>query len=311
MGRPLFSQTHRAPAVRIEPEQSLPACEKWSYWNAFDPDSDEFFERGDAVYEAFVDPAHASAEIGAQIALAPPTLIDVSTSSSSSEGSSSGRQSPADDREDLSVEEIDLALRSRGGWVQRSRAADDEEGSPNTTQTTSDYSRLESPRTPVDAMDVMQRRWASHMADSYTRNRTASSASPRPVGQRALSPTSPDESPRVSRQTDMLEPVRQVLPLTFPHTIPGIPRSRGMPAPQPSTPDRPTTPPSRFAGFYQSPSPPPSVTPRLYSWSARSPMLSTPTSPVPPGPLTNRNARLSVPHISPPPPPVLMNRVVG
>ncbi|KIJ65539.1 hypothetical protein HYDPIDRAFT_68132, partial [Hydnomerulius pinastri MD-312] len=55
MGRPLFSKAFQTtPAVR-EPE---PQCqyEKWSYLNAFDPDSDEFFESEHAVYEDFIDP---------------------------------------------------------------------------------------------------------------------------------------------------------------------------------------------------------------------------------------------------------------
>ncbi|KAG8221040.1 hypothetical protein J3R82DRAFT_2550 [Butyriboletus roseoflavus] len=41
------------PAVR-DPEPS--SCEKWSYLNAFDPDSDEFFDNENAVYEDFIDP---------------------------------------------------------------------------------------------------------------------------------------------------------------------------------------------------------------------------------------------------------------
>lgn len=58
MGRALFSVSHpvSAPAVRSEPE-AIPNSpyEKWSHCNAFDPDSDEFFN--DAEYEAFIDPS--------------------------------------------------------------------------------------------------------------------------------------------------------------------------------------------------------------------------------------------------------------
>ena len=33
---------HQTPAVRVEPEQSQPLCEKRTYWNAFNPDSEDF-----------------------------------------------------------------------------------------------------------------------------------------------------------------------------------------------------------------------------------------------------------------------------
>lgn len=58
-----------------------------------------------------------------------------------------------------------------------------------------------------------------------------------------------------------------------------------------------------------SPSPAPTVTPRLYSWSARNPMgRNQPMSPTPiprqlghQSPLTNPSARMSLPHLSPAP----------
>ncbi|KAJ7781985.1 hypothetical protein DFH07DRAFT_392648 [Mycena maculata] len=55
MGRALFSETYgfKAPAIRVEPEPICPTFNKWSVYNRFDPDSDEFFE--DAEWEAFVD----------------------------------------------------------------------------------------------------------------------------------------------------------------------------------------------------------------------------------------------------------------
>lgn len=61
MGRPLFSKPTSAPVVRVEPEPTAPqhpTYEKWTYLNAFDPDSDEFFENDDAVYEAFLEHDH-------------------------------------------------------------------------------------------------------------------------------------------------------------------------------------------------------------------------------------------------------------
>ena len=54
MGRPLYSRAfNTTPAVR-DPEP--PACERWSFLNAFDPDSDEFFDNENAVYEDFIGP---------------------------------------------------------------------------------------------------------------------------------------------------------------------------------------------------------------------------------------------------------------
>lgn len=66
MGRPLYSTllaTRRAteevatqlpPPVTSAAQTECPVIEKWSRWNSFDPDSDEFFQADDAVYEAFL-----------------------------------------------------------------------------------------------------------------------------------------------------------------------------------------------------------------------------------------------------------------
>ncbi|KAF8809506.1 hypothetical protein BYT27DRAFT_7094288 [Phlegmacium glaucopus] len=91
MGRTLFSQSYStAPAVRIEPEPIVDLCEKWSIWNRFDPDSDDFFQ--DAEYEAFVDPEQYQRE---QEELAAVAQTDAATESSdSSESSVSDRGSP-------------------------------------------------------------------------------------------------------------------------------------------------------------------------------------------------------------------------
>jgi hypothetical protein len=63
MGRPLYSSvilsrqnstTSVHPVEHNEPPSHVPAVEKWSQWNVFDPDSDEFFQAEDAVYEDFL-----------------------------------------------------------------------------------------------------------------------------------------------------------------------------------------------------------------------------------------------------------------
>ncbi|KAH9930340.1 uncharacterized protein B0H18DRAFT_953241 [Fomitopsis serialis] len=112
MGRPLFSNHQQTPAVRVEPEQPQPTAKNGH--------SDEFFERSDAVYEAFM-PQDGTA------LPQPPPLIEVPPSSSSSEASSSGRGSPTEEaRRDLSSEEIDLALRREADLIRLSATREDE-----------------------------------------------------------------------------------------------------------------------------------------------------------------------------------------
>lgn len=99
MGRPLFSQAYSSPAavaVRVEPEPTpkpaeQPVCERWTYGNPFDPDSDEFFVN--EVYEAFVDPiADAQGDRGPS-----PVVEESSSSSSSDDESIDGRGTPIGD----------------------------------------------------------------------------------------------------------------------------------------------------------------------------------------------------------------------
>ncbi|KAF8586043.1 hypothetical protein K439DRAFT_1002332 [Ramaria rubella] len=59
MGRPLYTSIllsrNAAQVAQPEPPKpTFPVVEKWSRWNAFDPDSDEFFHPDNAVYEAFL-----------------------------------------------------------------------------------------------------------------------------------------------------------------------------------------------------------------------------------------------------------------
>ena len=90
MGRALFSLTYAAPdpAVRTEPEPEVEPYSRWSIWNRFDPDSDEFFQ--DAEYEAFIDPVN----IQRQRALV--TLEPSSDSDRTAESSDSGDSSDSD-----------------------------------------------------------------------------------------------------------------------------------------------------------------------------------------------------------------------
>ena len=88
MGRPIYSQAYiSAPAVRTEPPPTIPPYEKWSYWNAFDPDSDEFFEN--EIIEDFIDQLPANEDDRLIVHMA-----EASDSSGSSEGGGSDRGSP-------------------------------------------------------------------------------------------------------------------------------------------------------------------------------------------------------------------------
>lgn len=98
MGRPLFSTVNvETPAVRVEPESAQPACERWTYWNPFDPDSDEFFENAEDErihVPRDTDPA-VTVSPWATTALGDAAEREAAEmSSSSSEGTSSGRETP-------------------------------------------------------------------------------------------------------------------------------------------------------------------------------------------------------------------------
>jgi hypothetical protein len=107
MGRPLFSQTYTtAPIVRTEPEPSVSPYQKWTYWNPFDPDSDEFLEN-DPVYEAFIVlPSSPDLEPQRDIVLVP----DASDSSPSPEGSVGDRRSPMAEGSDDPIQMFSDAL---------------------------------------------------------------------------------------------------------------------------------------------------------------------------------------------------------
>ncbi|KAI0954506.1 hypothetical protein AcW1_006381 [Taiwanofungus camphoratus] len=306
MGRPLFSHSHQAPAVRVEPEHAQPTYEKWTYWNAFDPDSDEFFENDDAVYEAFIDAAHLQLHEGEDRR----TMV-VEDNMSSSEGSSSGRGSPMDESEGLSVEEIDMELRRQASWMRvqlQSGETEEDQGTRRATAGSPGPPQVVDVPMPSQAAlhtqnqprEVVSTYLDSTIASMLAMREIAYPLPPNPVATSYVRSPVPSNVDRLSRSpSPALDSIADPFP---PSPEPAFsPRARGVAAPQPSTPERPSTPPIQTASFYSSPSPPPTVTPRLYSWSSRNlPRTATtfyPPSPVTSGPLTNRSARLSVAHI--------------
>jgi len=276
MGRPLFSQTfHTEPVVR-EPEPSCP-YEKWSYVNAFDPDSDEFFENDQAVYEAFVD--HVTAEQSEEedeVEAGDMVVIRMGNASPiSSEDSLSDRDSPmavgADDpaqyiaqayRRHLAEVEaplrVGLAPRGISGEVQRETSVE-RETPIESVVIHSLRDSLETSHVPQPPISITQADLASHPIHFEIPLPTPSAPIPVPT-------------PRSQRSASVED-------LTFPSFY---------------HQNSPMTP-SRYSAFSRfSPSPSPTVSPRIYTWARRQAYSSTGTSP-----FTNTNARLSHAHLSP------------
>jgi hypothetical protein len=301
MGRPLFSTSYSTPVVRTEPEPAPPTIpfEKWTHWNAFDPDSDEFFESPDAVYEAFLDPADVPPATGESVAdgaggRAPePEILEAiiarelaegrSDSPASTEGTISGRGSPmavgSDDPADMVIDAYRTEEFEPRRYFQRATETD------------------------------IAARMTRHSGNDVEYHRTGEATMP-PLRYA-------DDDVLVTTAIDLMNErrVSRVMPPLSPF------RSRGF-IPQFSlSSNRAITPPHSndhnedesygYATYEQqaSPSPPPTVTPRLYSWSSRGPLgRGDPGSPSPhqrqrprPGPLTNPSARMSLTHISPAP----------
>ncbi|EMD39263.1 hypothetical protein CERSUDRAFT_122685 [Gelatoporia subvermispora B] len=275
MGLPLFSQRYQTPDVRVEPEPT-PACEKWTHWNAFDPDSDEFFESEDAVYEAFIDPSQLplrDSEDGEQSRSSslPPVVMRYAESSSSS--SSSGRGTPTDDTQTVSVEEVNLDTR-QSGWVQVGRI-DEGETRRDPMPTTFVESPIEDRVYQAGEMVTQYANMYQIVATPPRRPAPSQTPphitappfirSPTYIDYASRPPTPPMHIERASRPTT---PVRD------------NGSERGAPPSSPVTPLRPATPPRE-----EEPTPPPSVTPRIYSWGG-SPWIVP--SPVPASPLAHR-----------------------
>ncbi|KAI0057441.1 hypothetical protein BV25DRAFT_1831119 [Artomyces pyxidatus] len=235
MGRAVFSS---APAVAIvtTPEldaQEYPSYAKWSYNNAWDPDSEEFFE--DAVYEAVVPPVDPIAGL----------------ESVSSSASSSGRGSPIvvdgtrpafplPTGEDPSNEDF-LQWMARvvpDSMLDTLRRSASDASVPIPVEDEGEMLSHYAARYDVvsqDALDRMQARQRSRMR---------------------LSQPAPEEPPSGARVfTSEITPIP-------------LPSSTTHAALVASLRDRAVTPPQRIPRQEAdlNPSPPPSVSPRVYSW---------------------------------------------
>jgi hypothetical protein len=273
MGR-TFSSTVSAAPVVISPGDSHdeihPHYTRWSYENAWDPDDDAFFK--DAVYEAIVSPTP----------LEPMTPIDSSDDSSSA---SSGRGTPAE-------------LPPASGQVLPSdhevnRWLDGTSPSNNTAALLDGLPPLPTPRrhstseprrrTTLSLGVSSPAAFERFQARRFSRARVVQYLP-------AFIPDSDSETdaptsahPGVSVHTSEITPIQ--LPLSH------HPRGVISTVYQPTLPPRPVTPPPAPLqsvpipvmtpnGDAMQPSPPPSVSPRIYNWSINThPIPESPTVP--------------------------------
>jgi hypothetical protein len=261
MGRPFYSQTYISePAVRTESPPTIPPYEKWTYWNAFDPDSEEFFEN-DPVCEAFID-HHPANEDGRLMV----HILEESESSASSEGSVSEQGSP------MAVGSDDPA-RMLGATYQEYWALQRQPSASSPVDVPS--MRTDNPSQYPSSFSVTPE-FESRVLGSGNRQRSATVVV---LPQRRLSTplqNSIDNLPRTSNIT--------------PITIPSRPSISNTPAPLPY--DLPSTPPSQTVLPNQM------TTPRILTWASRAPTTAGSPS-LPGGPLTNPSARMALAHITP------------
>lgn len=263
MGRPLYSLSYTTPAVRTEPEPGVSPYEKWTHWNPFDPDSDEFNEQ--AIFEDFIDRDQMAQTTQEDV----DQVVDLvqqgegSNSSSSSEGTVSEQGSPMAVGSDDPARMLAEAVANMYDAV--SRAEMDGES-------TGDY------RSRFRTLAVLP-------------ERTSLSRSARST----ITPNAIETLPRTSDITPINIPVSRNRVASTRGPVEGLANSPG----SPGIPSYiPSTPPSHSPFGRSLPSPGTSATPTFLTWT-RHPM--TPGSPTPNsnGPLTNPSARMSVAHIPP------------
>lgn len=295
---PQIASTNQQDAT-VDPEMST-YCKVWSPKDSFDPDSDEFF--ANAVYEAFLpppspmspmSPASLSSEAASDRAssrdLSPPLFRDISMESQPS-GIVSGEAQHGHDAPPRPRRFIHRM--STGGLAPR-RLTD------SATRTYRPLARVPTPDTE-DSDDEHENQPAQlelSVPAPFTRLRT-SSINPIPLPSATSRPTPTPhfgnlrEEPTLEHHSSshlappelpasMVQPVTppQALRELFasePISIPRTPHHRQNSYSAQVTPGYAGSP-----GLLMDPSPPPSVTPRLYSWTSADalPSLRVPESP--------------------------------
>ena len=311
MGRALFSKSCSTPAVRTEPEAIVdPTCQKWSISNKFDPDSDEFFV--DAEYEAFIDPGRLHHHVDSTDAL---TIVsDGTASSASSDSTDSDAGSPMatgpDDPAELIASAVGRwdgqgARDTNAGWLTDiPQAPVQDAGSNNATAvvTGAEVADLSSLREVEERYGVRIRSYRPLPSSA------GPSAPAPPAGMLTQTRTAGVQAEQVSASSTT--PVAVSGGPSAASSVPAPSATAALPSYQtPSTPQQ-----RSLHGATQvlvSPSPPPSVTPRFYSWQSP-PIPAMPASPTAgrgnrdAALLTNPHARRSFARIGGPTAPALV-----
>ena len=288
MGRPLYPQSFHAPIVRVDPEpEAYPTPAKWSYWNRFDPDADEFFENDEAVYEAVIDASQPPVRIQTT---GESVLVAAEDGNSSSDGSSTGRDTPLDEFS----HPRDAAA---SGW--RSPEASPQRIS-SVQRIVSDF-HAEADATENEDLSF------NHSV-TFTIHTLESRSHERRLVPITASPNSPIPDPALRRPPSP-SPATLLLDV---QSETSDSQSISVRDYAPATPT-PSTSPHQRSVLYGTPSPAPSVTPRLFQWSILPvAAVQMSPSPSPAGPLTNYSARRSVTHVNAVPSLISpMHRVVG
>ena len=271
MGRALFSLAYYAapePAVRREPEPQVDTCAKWSVWNRFDPDSDDFFQ--DAEYEAFIDHIPERQPVQMAAGLASSDSMDLENTSDASRVSpmAAGLDGP-----------LVFIQRRPGynGWnaggpmfhIEGSALTDRSSSPDSDFSSSAPLSPIHNPVLPPDADQL----------DNPPFIPPLSFRGPSPAIEEPASPVYSAHSPTLGRTAE-----------TAPITVSLIEIQPATRSPSPDMSSTPSTPARQIGQTMLTPSPPPSVTPRFYSWQHH-PIPALPVSPTIRG-----NARMPFPR---------------
>ncbi|KAG2137626.1 uncharacterized protein EDB93DRAFT_1091093 [Suillus bovinus] len=258
MGRPLYSKAFQTEPIIREPEAPCP-YQKWSHINAFDPDSDEFFENDQAVYEAFVD--HLPIEHSEDEEMEEDREAVVIRLDLTGEGSLLDRDSPMAVGGDSLAQYIGQAYRRQAPEVETPvRVLSRESTGINSSRDL--MAPSDTPPQPIPAAQL-------HNIFNHVHHEPRDEL-PLPI------PSAPIPVP--SRNSQHSSSAEGLSFSSFYHH------------------QLSSTPPPRHTSLsHFSPSPPPTVSPRIYTWAPRRQTYS----PAATSPLPNNNARMSHAHISP------------
>lgn len=297
--QPQIASPHHEDAT-ANPEMPIPSYRKWSEEHPFDPESEEFFNN--AVYEAFLQPGSP---------ISPMSPASLSTASSSERASSRDLSPPhfRDTQEDQPsgvvsgesnghVQEHDAPRRraprrSTGGHVPTRLLATRSATRTNIrtyrplfAESDSDDEHENNPAEPAP-LPLPRLRTSSitpiplPLVGLRTRSGLASArphddVTPWPRSTHHLAPSDADT---LIQPITPPQALRELFAETEPSFIASTPVHAGA-IPIPLTPSTPAANTS-LAGTMISPSPPPSVTPRLYSWTGAEalPSMRIPESP--------------------------------